>query len=252
MAKTSTTEKWKAVDLGSEHNGEFRLEVSNLGRLRSFNKINNGGILKGSSVAGYPVIKLKLYKKRDKSSEQKISALKVQVVKANAQLIALKDAKAKKTVIAEQSQKLSALKEKLSLTSAQDVASRVIYYHSLVHRLVATYFLPKPKANQTVVSHLDFNKKNNDATNLKWMTPEENNEHQQKSPAVKKDRKRRLGMRFDNANNVLNVKKVAQLKKQLATEQFTVSSLAQKYGISDMQVIRIRRGENWADVEAAK
>jgi len=44
----------------------------------------------------------------------------------------------------------------------------------LVHRLVAKHFLSNPE-NKPCVDHIDFDKSNNDVSNLRWVTYEENN-----------------------------------------------------------------------------
>ena len=41
----------------------------------------------------------------------------------------------------------------------------------LVHRLVAQYFLPMPNSIDMQLHHKDFNKHNNAANNLEWLTP---------------------------------------------------------------------------------
>lgn len=43
-----------------------------------------------------------------------------------------------------------------------------------VHRLVAQYFLPVPAQDQTQVDHIDGNRWNNTAINLRWVSPKEN------------------------------------------------------------------------------
>ena len=45
-----------------------------------------------------------------------------------------------------------------------------------IHRMVAMLFVPNPK-NKPEVNHLDGNKKNNAASNLKWVTSSENVKH---------------------------------------------------------------------------
>lgn len=50
-------------------------------------------------------------------------------------------------------------------------------HYRYAHRLVAEYFLPKPKDGQDEVNHKDGNKENNHHTNLEWCSKQENMKH---------------------------------------------------------------------------
>jgi ribosome-interacting GTPase 1 len=110
------------------------------------------------------------------------------------------------------------------------------------------HHVPKPKANQTVVAHIDFNKNNNAASNLKWMSVDENRIHQQKSPHVIKEQKNRRGVR-NAATTKLTEKQVIKIKALLKEGKLSNRAIAAKFNVSDMQIGRIVRGENWASVK---
>ena len=56
-------------------------------------------------------------------------------------------------------------------------------YQSLyLHREVAKLFAQKAGRGQKYVIHLDFDKKNNKVSNLRWASKEEMEKHQQKRP----------------------------------------------------------------------
>ncbi len=157
-----------------------------------------------------------------------------------------------KTVINDTTLLLDTLKKRLSKKFQDDLKGRTINYHSLFHRLVADYFLKAPTSKQTIVAHLDHDKLNNRAYNLKWMTPEENYEHQTKSPYVIKEKEeRRHRRKEDSRATKLSVTKVMLLKKMLGQEK-PMKQLVKQFKVTDTQILRIKRGENWADIQAAK
>jgi hypothetical protein len=248
MAKELLGEKWKKVKFDFEFTNDFVLEVSDQGRLRTFNKASDGNILNGSMINGYRIIRLKLYSPRDEKLQSKFDAQKRKGFKMARQIKALIESGAKKLQIREETKLLESYRKELSQRFQDDLKARTINYHSLVHRLVATYFLKVPKKAQIIVSHLDYNKLNNKADNLAWMTPEENYEHQTKSPYVLKDKKkRRIVNKLSPAGAKLTVANVVKIKKKLK-ENKSVIQLAKEFNVTDTQIYRIKRGENWKDV----
>lgn len=250
MVKTLIGEIWKPVIFDETITNDNRIEVSNFGRIRSFNKLSDGNLLNGSMINGYKIIRLKLFRPREEAVEKKLLFLQKQVLKLQKQIKAMKESKEKKSVIQESEDLLDSIKAKLKKKFADDTKKRTIHKHFLIHRLVAAYFLPQPKADQEIVAHLDFDKLNNRASNLKWMTREENVLHQAKSPHVIREKQERK-FRYHASNSKLSVTRVMLLKK-LLNEGKPIRRLAKQFKITDTQILRIKRGENWAHIEAAE
>jgi hypothetical protein len=247
MLKEYPSEQWKNVKFDFEYSNKLRMDVSNFGRLRTFNKIHNGKIIKGSTVNGYGIIRLKFFKARDEKCQKEMNELKNQINLLSKELKSLTDITSAEIAL----NQLTDLKKKFARKLKADEKKRVVYYQALIHRLVAQYFLPMPAASQTVVAHLDFNKLNNRSYNLKWMTPEENYEHQKKSPYVIEEKNNRSRMEKGSNTTKLSVTKVMLLKKLLIQNK-PIRQLAKQFRITDTQIIRIKKGENWADIDAAK
>ncbi len=248
MVKNFPGEQWKEVIFNFDFTNDFRIEVSNFGRLRTFNKVSDGNIVNGSMINGYRIIRLKLYALRNEKKQRKLDNLQQQVLalarKRKAQIANGED----KSVIEETTLLLQNFKRNVSKTFQQDLKDRTINYHSLIHRLVAEYFLPKPSPDKTIVAHLDHDKLNNRASNLKWMTPEENYQHQKSSPLVIKDKSLRQQRQQANPNRAkLTVTKVMLLKK-LLNEGKSMKQLVKLFKVTDTQIIRIKRGENWSNI----
>ncbi|AYO58880.1 hypothetical protein CO230_05560 [Chryseobacterium sp. 6424] len=242
-------EVWKQVAFDFDFTNDFRLEVSNLGQVRTFNKVAEGRILKGSMTEGYKVIRLKLYRHRDEKDQVKFDELKKEI----SELHKIRRNKIRKLDHPESVERITQLiqKKKASLSKRllTNLKKRTINHHFMVHRLVATYFLPPPTEGQIIVTHLDYDKTNNVVTNLKWMTQEEHQLHQSANPkiiALKKYRKymqkpRTKGMKL-TSSQVIHIKLLLRRKK-------TSKQIAKQFNISEMQVWRIKSGENWANVQ---
>ncbi|GAO29078.1 hypothetical protein JCM15548_11235 [Geofilum rubicundum JCM 15548] len=121
-----------------------------------------------------------------------------------------------------------------------------------VHKLVAQYFLPHAQESEDYVIHLDFNKSNNYVGNLKWATRQETFVHQQNNPCVIEGRKK-VKERCPEAGPKLTSTQVMRLKKKLLDPErkTKLRIIAKQFGVSEMQLHRIRKGENWAHVEVS-
>lgn len=53
-------------------------------------------------------------------------------------------------------------------------------FYKLIHKLVAEAYIPNPN-NLETVDHIDFNKENNNVSNLRWMTNKENSMRKNKN-----------------------------------------------------------------------
>ena len=262
MEKNYPGEQWKPIVFDFVYANEARIEISNFGRLKTFNKISNGNIIQGSLVNGYQIIRLKFFKAREESVQKRMDYLQsqaLQLTRKTKQLQAALNELGRKDEAYIASEKeledtlllLKTLKESISKKSMDDLKSRVIYYQSLVHRLVAQYFIKQPSPAHTLVAHLDYNKLNNKRSNLKWMTPEENYLHQQFSPNVIASKAYTGGRRKEDAKSTkLSVTKVMLLKK-LLNEGKPMRQLVKQFRVTETQILRIKRGENWAEVQAA-
>lgn len=245
-------EQWKTVDFGYDEQFDFRLDISNFGRLRTFNRFSKGKIIAGSMINGYRIVRIKLIRGRNEQAQQQFSYLQEQCENLATRIRALKKSGEDPAALEDATALLSRLRQNLEKAYNKDIKERTVHYQSLVHRLVADAFLPAPAPGQTLVAHIDFDKLNNRASNLRWMTPEENYSHQKKSPHVIKEKEdRKLRRKEDSKSTKLTTTRVMLLKK-LLNEGKSVRQLAKTFKVTDTQIMRIKRGENWADVKAAE
>lgn len=262
MERNYPGEQWKSIVFDFDFVNETRVEISNFGRLRTFNKVSDGNLIKGSMINGYKIIRLKFFKAREDRIQSQLNYLKKQVlflIQKKGQLqVALSHLNRNdaayltdKSLLDQTLLLLSTLKKNISKKSNDDLKSRTIYYQALFHRLVAEYFIKQPSDKHTIVAHLDYNKLNNKRINLKWMTPEENYLHQRFCPNVIAGKTYLNGRRKEDARSTkLSVTKVMLLKK-LLNEHKSMRQLAKQFKVTETQILRIKRGENWGEIQAA-
>lgn len=120
-----------------------------------------------------------------------------------------------------------------------------------VYKLVAEFFIPRTSEEQKYVLHLDYVRGNDVVENLRWATYEEMLEHRKKSPHVINSKKKLIEHNLKSDGRKLTTTKVIHLKKILSKpkQNTRIKILAKQFGISEMQVNRIKRGENWAHIK---
>lgn len=113
-----------------------------------------------------------------------------------------------------------------------------------IHREVARLFCTKKTPRHKYVIHQNHKKADNNFKNLRWATPDEVSSHQQGSPEkiAYKERQasRTKGLKLSLAQARTLKEAINNPKRKLTYKQ-----LAEKYGVSEMTLYRIKSGENW-------
>lgn len=114
-----------------------------------------------------------------------------------------------------------------------------------IHHLVAEVFLKKRNHLCSQVIHLDYVKQNNKVANLKWVTRQERNNHAKLNPTLIKAIAGKI--HTGSMAKKLDEKTVIKLKKEIwnPKRKLTFKQLAEKYGIAEMNLYRIKSGEMW-------
>jgi hypothetical protein len=114
----------------------------------------------------------------------------------------------------------------------------------LVHKITAELFVDKNDETQNTVIHLDWNKSNNHYSNLEWVT---------KDVAYKRMFKRIHDKRRNSKEKVITYSKLneddVRRIKSMLQRKITQNVIAKLFCVSEMQITRIKRGENWAHVK---
>jgi len=109
-----------------------------------------------------------------------------------------------------------------------------------IHKLVAQYFIKSNSEDAEFVIHIDYDRKNNHFSNLKWVNRKQLSEHRKNDADYDKKKVR---------NSKLTETQVIRLKKMLNRGTVKPYRLAQQFGITHTQLSRIRNGENWGHIK---
>jgi hypothetical protein len=125
------------------------------------------------------------------------------------------------------------------------------YYIYAIHKVIAGLFIPKTSEEQTYVLHLNYNKLDNHLDNLKWATYDEMIAHGKKSPAVIEAKKKFKEFNIKRDGAKLTSTDVIRLKRKILdpNRKTRLRLIAKEFNISEMQIHRIKTGENWGHIK---
>ncbi|MAP54225.1 HNH endonuclease [Altibacter sp.] len=115
-----------------------------------------------------------------------------------------------------------------------------------VHRAVAALFLEEEE--KPYVIHKDYDKRNNLPSNLAYVDKMELAAHNKKNPLVIKAKKKaQLNPKYSK----LSPGKVRMIKRKIfdPNRKTRMRLIAKQFGISEMQLYRIKSGENWGHID---
>lgn len=125
------------------------------------------------------------------------------------------------------------------------------YRSIMMHNLVADKFIKKPSDSHSYVIHLDRNKANNHFKNLKWVNREEMLAFRKESPAIKESIRKLAESNRLRDSAKLTLMQATLLKKKIfdPNRKTRYKMLAKQFGISEMQLYRIKKGECWGHIK---
>lgn len=109
-----------------------------------------------------------------------------------------------------------------------------------VHRLVALNFIPNEE-DKPIVNHKDLNKLNNHASNLEWVTHQENIDHAW--DLLREKRKEKADPKAKLTNE-----QVREIKKRLLKGE-KGSVLAREYNVVPSNIYSIKSGNTWRHIK---
>ena len=113
--------------------------------------------------------------------------------------------------------------------------------HILIHRLVASAFLPNPEKHP-VVNHLDGDKKNNHASNLEWCSYSTNNKH-----AFDKGLNKCL-LGSKRHTSIINEECVYLIRFLSEIKKMKIVDISKKLGVSRYIVHSVKHRKSWKHI----
>ncbi|MEN2434807.1 helix-turn-helix domain-containing protein [Weeksellaceae bacterium A-14] len=245
-------EEWKEYPIKRKFVGFYRIEVSNFGRMRTFNSMHpEGEIVEGSIIEGYRCLRAKLRKKRNDRDVEAIESVQREIDHCNEKIKELKNFKLHAEEVSALREERDRLVQKRKKINKKITNKNYINLSVVFHKAVAELFLDPPKnKKEKFVIHKDFDKMNNHVSNLQWASQEDLNARLKKHPKMIL---REFNRQFIETGPQVRSSKLTELEvltiKKRLKRGYTLKKLARQFGVSDMQIHRIKTGENWSHVK---
>lgn len=245
-------EIWKEYPLNFEFEGNQRIEVSDRGNIKSYSLLfPEGNMVNGCTQGGYRIFRTKMRRKWDDKDLKKIEEINNEISLLNIEiknLIAGKQPQEIVTKLRTNRDKLIQKRKKLNtkLTNKYNINLALLF-----HKAVAELFLDSPKNKaQKFVIHKDFDKTNNAVENLQWASQADLDARFKKHPKMilHEFNKQFVDQKPQIKNSKLSEMEVLRIKTRLKKGD-RLNQLAKQFNVSDMQIHRIKTGENWSHVK---
>lgn len=130
------------------------------------------------------------------------------------------------------------------------IDGKVKNHSKMFSRMVAENFLENPTEEQTYLLHKDYKKDNCQVLNLFWANKEDFRNHFMNSPLYEEGKKKSQQTRKKMDGNKLTSTQVIRIKKMILdpNRKTRLKIIAKQFGISEMQLYRIKSGENWSHI----
>ena len=245
-------ETWKEYPIKEKFEGFYRIEVSDQGNLKTYSAMfPNGKLVNGSIQGGYKILRAKLRKKWNEKDVEKIAEINKQIDTLNTEIKAKKNKTKTKNEVEKLRKNRDSLIQKRKKLNTKLTNKNNINLAVLFHKAVAEIFIEKPnsKAHKFVI-HKDFDKLNNAVENLQWASQKDLDERQSKHPKMilREFNKQFMDPVPQVKNSKLGEMEVLRIKTRLKRGD-TLKQLAKQFNVSDMQIHRIKSGENWSHVK---
>ena len=131
-----------------------------------------------------------------------------------------------------------------------NVRQHGINYAIFIYKEVAKAFLKKPSPAHKYIIHKDHDYLNNHVDNLRWAKPNEHRMHTLNSPRSIEARTKKA-ITGSTHSKLLSEKQVIALKKMIwdPKRKLSYKLIADKFGVSEMQIYRIKSGEFWYHIK---